>query len=201
MIRNSIIIVLVALVLNIFASISSRQPVSIEVSPYSMVNSDKSSPFVDMLFTMLTWEKFLANVESHPRTVVLWSGLGGWKMVENAVVMRLKEIQTRKQVDIVVVGFTASAHALAVCELPNTYHTNGAILMFHIPITGDDKEFDRSPSTFDACVARGVLDANDVKLLTGVIPMEIWITYYPDNKPHKTYRPDRRAVANGGTAI
>ena len=121
-------------------------------------------------------------------------------LVEEAVVTRLKEIQSRKQVEILVTGFTALAHAMAICELDHIYHTKMAIMMFHLPVSADDKTLFRDPSVFDKCVSKGILTTQDVHALTGIIPMEVWITYYPDNKPHVRYVPDRRFIGNGGTA-
>lgn len=199
--KNAIIIMLVALLLNLFAAKVENRAPSIRVSPVSMQGNTNSSAFIDMIFTMVTWNKFLDSVEASHKTIIIWSGYGGYLLVESLIVKRLAELQETNKIEILVTGFTASAHALALCELKNVYHTPMAMLLFHAPISTDGQEVFRSKKTYDACLKTGFLTQKDVDALTSLTPMEVWVTFTTDNKRQVTYRPDRRLLINGGTAI
>lgn len=142
----------------------------------------------DMIITVGTWQAFFDSLNSKNEVTILWHGYGGWNGVQDYIVNVLQMIQKEKQVTIIAVGYSASAHANTLCEIDNVKFSSSAVLMFHDAIDIDG-ELAKDPSMFTACVAKGILTSEDVEAI--MQGMEVWIIYGKETKEVR-YIPDRR---------
>lgn len=175
---------------------TATSPVIID-SPASMLTrtdeiKSRDEAFQDMVVTIVTWQKFFDALNEHNEVTILWHGNGGWNLVLEHIVSVLKTMQQEKHIDVIAVGFSASAHANALCEIDNVKFSSSAVLMFH-DVIGIDGTLAKDPSPFTECVKKGILTSEDVEAI--MQGMEVWIIYGKETKEVR-YVPDRRLKEN-----
>lgn len=126
------------------------------------------------------WHQMLIIAHDNPHLKIIWSGYGGFVDLMEQVVAQLRSMPTVK---IQTTGMSASAHAMALCQLPTSQVdiTKGTQLLFHtMAVNGKRVYPPEQVSMFKACQAAGYITPEAVDAVLN--KQKIAIMVFGDNE-------------------